>query len=130
MQPFLDGSLSEEEVAEAQRHLDDVQLVREALQVRRAAAPLRARRGQRADVAGAEGEARGAAHSSVMPLMSMSPRGRARQQPAASRRYRSRQLVVILALILLLSGHWILGIVFGAAAVVAVLAFLQLRTVR
>ena len=38
--------------------------------------------------------------------------------------------LVVLALILLVSGHWILGIVFGAAAVVAVLAYLQLRTVR
>jgi hypothetical protein len=39
-------------------------------------------------------------------------------------------IVVVLALILLLSGHWILGIVFGVAAVAAVAALLQLRTVR
>jgi hypothetical protein len=32
--------------------------------------------------------------------------------------------------ILLLSGHWILGIIFGVAAVAAVAAFRQLRTVR
>jgi hypothetical protein len=39
-------------------------------------------------------------------------------------------VLVLIALILLLGGHWILGIVFGAAAVAAVLAFFQLRTVR
>jgi hypothetical protein len=39
-------------------------------------------------------------------------------------------VLVLLALLLLVSGHWILGIVVGAAAVVAVLAFLQLRTIR
>jgi hypothetical protein len=38
--------------------------------------------------------------------------------------------LVVLALILLLSGHWILGIIFGVVAVGAVLALLQLRTVR
>jgi ATP/ADP translocase len=61
--------------------------------------------------------------------MSMSPRGRARQQLVRRAGWVTAALV-ILALILLLSGHWILGIVFGAAAAVAVLAFLQLRTVR
>jgi hypothetical protein len=38
--------------------------------------------------------------------------------------------LVLVALLLLLTGHWILGIAFGAAAVVAVWAFLQLRSVR
>jgi hypothetical protein len=38
--------------------------------------------------------------------------------------------LVLLALILLVSGHWILGIIFGVAAVAAVFAFLNLRTVR
>ena len=61
--------------------------------------------------------------------MSMSPRGQARHQLLRRAGWVTAALV-ILALILLLSGHWILGIVFGAAAVVAVLAFLQLRTVR
>jgi uncharacterized membrane protein YccC len=61
--------------------------------------------------------------------MSMSPRGRARQQLLRRARWITAA-VVILALILLFSGHWILGLVFGAAAVVAVFAFLQLRTVR
>jgi hypothetical protein len=61
--------------------------------------------------------------------MSMSPRGRARQQLLRRARWITAA-VVVLALILLFSGHWILGLVVGAAAVVAVLAFLQLRTVR
>ena len=39
-------------------------------------------------------------------------------------------VLVLLALLFLSSGHWILGVIFGAAAVVAVWAFLQLRTVR
>jgi hypothetical protein len=39
-------------------------------------------------------------------------------------------VLVLLALLFLFSGHWILGVIFGAAAVVAVWAFLQLRTVR
>ena len=38
--------------------------------------------------------------------------------------------LVLLALLLLLSGHWILGIIVGAAGVLAVVAFRQLRTVR
>jgi hypothetical protein len=39
-------------------------------------------------------------------------------------------VLVLLALLFLSSGHWILGVIFGAAAVVAIWAFLQLRTVR
>jgi len=39
-------------------------------------------------------------------------------------------ILVLLALIFLLSGHWLLGIILGAAAVAAVWLFLQLRTVR
>ena len=61
--------------------------------------------------------------------MSMSPRGRARQN-LQRRAGIVTAIVVVLALILLLSGHWILGIVLGVAAVAAVAAFLQLRTVR
>lgn len=61
--------------------------------------------------------------------MSMSPRGRARQD-LQRRAGIVAAIVVVLALILLVSGHWILGIVFGIAAVAAVAAFLQLRTVR
>jgi len=61
--------------------------------------------------------------------VSMSPRGRARQN-LQRRAGIVTAIVVVLALILLFSGHWILGIIFGIAAVAAVAAFLQLRTVR
>src|SRR5205807_3337682 len=43
----------------------EMQLVREALQVRGTSSPLRPRRGQRADVAGAEGEAGRAADAAL-----------------------------------------------------------------
>jgi hypothetical protein len=39
-------------------------------------------------------------------------------------------ILVVLALLFLLSGHWILGIVLAVAAAVAIWAFLQARTVR
>jgi len=39
-------------------------------------------------------------------------------------------VLVLLALLLLASGHWVLGVVFGAAAVVAIFVLLQARTVR
>jgi hypothetical protein len=39
-------------------------------------------------------------------------------------------VLVLLALVLFSSGHWVLGLVFGAAAVVAILTFSQMRTVR
>jgi len=38
--------------------------------------------------------------------------------------------LVLLALIFLSGGHWVLGIIFGVAAVAAIWLFLQLRTVR
>jgi len=38
--------------------------------------------------------------------------------------------LVVVALLFLLSGHWILGIIFGALAVAGVWLFLQARTVR
>jgi hypothetical protein len=38
--------------------------------------------------------------------------------------------LVLLALLLLVSGHWILGIIFGAAAAGAVWVYLQARAVR
>jgi hypothetical protein len=59
----------------------------------------------------------------------MSPRGRARQN-LQRRAGIVTAIVVVLALILLFTGHWILGIIFGVAAIAAVAAFLQLRTVR
>jgi uncharacterized membrane protein len=61
--------------------------------------------------------------------VSMSPRGRARQS-LQRRAGIVTAIVVVLALILLVSGHWIIGIIFGVIAVVAVAAFRQLRTVR
>jgi hypothetical protein len=36
----------------------------------------------------------------------------------------------VLALLFLLSGHWVLAIIFGAPAAIATWAFLQARTVR
>jgi hypothetical protein len=39
-------------------------------------------------------------------------------------------VLVLLALVLLLTGHWVLGLIFGVVAVVAVLVFFQVRTVR
>jgi uncharacterized membrane protein len=59
----------------------------------------------------------------------MSPRARARQN-LQRRAGIVTAIVVVLALIFLLTGHWILFVVFGVAAVAAVAAFLQLRTVR
>lgn len=39
-------------------------------------------------------------------------------------------VLVIVALLLLLSGHWILGIILGVAAAAAVWVYMQMRTVR
>jgi hypothetical protein len=54
---------------------------------------------------------------------------------ALRRRYLRRVAVlagvlVLLALLFFGSGHWVLGLLFGAAAVVAILALAQMRTVR
>jgi hypothetical protein len=38
--------------------------------------------------------------------------------------------LVLIALLLLSSGHWVLGIVFGVAAAAGIWIYLQLRTVR
>jgi hypothetical protein len=38
--------------------------------------------------------------------------------------------LVLIALLLFVSGHWVVGLVIGAAAVVAIYALAQLRTVR
>ncbi len=38
--------------------------------------------------------------------------------------------LVLLTLLLLVSGHWVLGIIFGVAAAAAVWVFLQARAVR
>ena len=39
-------------------------------------------------------------------------------------------VLVLLALLFLLSGHWVLGIIFGVAGAAAVWVFVQARTVR
>jgi hypothetical protein len=39
-------------------------------------------------------------------------------------------ILVLLALGFLVTGHWVLGVVFGVVAAVAVLVFFQVRTVR
>jgi hypothetical protein len=39
-------------------------------------------------------------------------------------------ILVLVALLLLFSGHWILGIIFAVAAAVAIWAYRQARSVR
>jgi hypothetical protein len=39
-------------------------------------------------------------------------------------------VLVLLALLFLLSGHWVLGVIFGIAGAAAIWVFLQARTVR
>jgi len=39
-------------------------------------------------------------------------------------------VLVLLALALLMTGHWVLGVILGVVAVGAVLVFFQVRTVR
>ena len=39
-------------------------------------------------------------------------------------------VLLLLALLFLVSGHWVLGAFFGAIAAAAVLVFVQMRTVR
>jgi hypothetical protein len=39
-------------------------------------------------------------------------------------------IFAVIALVLLASGHWILGLLFALAAAAAIWAFLQLRTLR
>jgi uncharacterized protein YhaN len=56
----------------------------------------------------------------------MSPRGRARQN-LQRRAGIVTAAVVLLALIFLLTAHWILFILFGVAAAASVSALLQLR---
>ena len=61
--------------------------------------------------------------------MSAGGRGRTRQR-LLGRMGLVAVAAVILALLFLISGHWILGVIFALAAVVAVWLVLQLRTVR
>jgi predicted membrane metal-binding protein len=39
-------------------------------------------------------------------------------------------ILVLLAVVFLITGHWVLGVIFGALAAVAVLVYSQVRTVR
>jgi len=57
------------------------------------------------------------------------------ERAALRRRYLRRVAIlagvlVLLALLLLGSGHWVLGLLFGAAAVAAVVVLVQMRAVR
>lgn len=61
--------------------------------------------------------------------MSAGGRGRTRNR-LLSRMGLVAAVAAILALLFLLSGHWILGVIFAVAAVVAVWLLLQLRSVR
>jgi hypothetical protein len=38
-------------------------------------------------------------------------------------------ILVLLALVFLITGHWVLAVIFGAVAAAAVWVFLQVRTV-
>lgn len=61
--------------------------------------------------------------------MSIDSRGQARQR-MLRRAGLIAAVLVLVALLLLISGHWILGVIFGVAAVAAVWVYLQVRTVR
>ncbi len=61
--------------------------------------------------------------------MSMGGRASARQQ-MLKRAGLIAGVLVLIALLLIVTGHWILGIIFGAAAVLAVALFRALRSVR
>jgi hypothetical protein len=61
----------------------------------------------------------------------MSVGGRARTRQRLLRRAALiAGILVLLALVLLITGHWVLGAIFGVVAAVAVLVFFQVRTVR
>ena len=61
--------------------------------------------------------------------MSVGGRGRTRER-ILRRAGIAAGILVLLALILLASGHWILGLIAAAAAAVAIWLLLQARTVR
>jgi uncharacterized membrane protein YccC len=61
--------------------------------------------------------------------MSVDGRGQARQR-MLRRAGLIAGVLVLVALLLLISGHWVLGVVFGVAAAAALWVFLQARTVR
>ncbi len=61
--------------------------------------------------------------------MTVSGRGQARER-VLRRAALIAGVLVLLALLLLASGHWIFGVIFGVAAAAAIWFFLQARTVR
>jgi hypothetical protein len=61
--------------------------------------------------------------------MSVGGRGRLRDRVLRRAAWAAASLVV-LTLVLLLSGHWVLGIILGVAAAAAIWVFLQARTVH
>jgi hypothetical protein len=61
--------------------------------------------------------------------MTVGGRGRARER-ILRRAAMIAGVLVLLALLFLVSGHWVLAVIFGAAAAAAIWLFLQARTVR
>ena len=61
--------------------------------------------------------------------MTVGGRGRARDR-ILRRAALIAAVLALLALLLLVSGHWVLGVIFAVAAAAAIWAFLQARTVR
>ncbi len=61
--------------------------------------------------------------------MSVGGRGSARQRVLRRAALIAGALVLV-ALLFFASGHWILGVIVGAAAVAAIWVYLQARTVR
>ena len=61
----------------------------------------------------------------------MSAGGRARTRERVLRRAALiAGVLVLLALLFFISGHWVLGVIAGIAAAAAIWVFLQARTVR
>jgi uncharacterized membrane protein YgaE (UPF0421/DUF939 family) len=61
--------------------------------------------------------------------MSVGGRGRARDR-ILRRAALIAAVLALLALLLLVSGHWVLGVILAVAAAAAIWVFLQARTVR
>jgi len=61
--------------------------------------------------------------------MSIGGRGQTRQR-MLRRAGLIAGILVLVALLFLITGHWVLGVIVGAVAAVAVWFFLQVRTVR
>ena len=61
--------------------------------------------------------------------MSVGGRGRVRER-ILRRAALIAAVLMLLGLLFLVSGHWVLAVIFGAAAAAAIWVFLQARTVR